>query len=134
MCYGLGWTLAHAAVTRCAPCDVYANNNEAAHAALETLAQMYTRLGPGEELVRGHGYEPFVLHPLPELTDACPGCDGALVSIEAGYDRYGSVTLEDKVLWVEDGGFSDDGGGPHYLYCTECARAYAVPDGALDYR
>jgi hypothetical protein len=94
---------------------------------------MYARLSPGGELAAGHGYEPFVLHPLPEATDACPGCGGDLTSVEAGYDRYGMVSLEDRVLWIENEGFSDEGSGPHYLYCNGCAQAYALPE-CIDYR
>jgi len=126
-CYGLGWTLTDATVEACTPCDVYEDNSQAARAATAAIDSMYQRLGPGEELARGYGYETFVLHPLPEATDSCPDCDSEFTAIEAGYDRYGSVTLENKVLCIEDEGFSDDGNGPSYLYCGRCERAYALP-------
>jgi uncharacterized protein YbaR (Trm112 family) len=133
-CYGNGWSLHQGTVKRCNPCDVYTTDKHAANAAAASIQDMYTQLRPDEELVIGHGHEPFVLHPLPDATDACPECDSGLTAIEAGYDRYGTLSLEDRVLWIEDAGFSDDGNGPHYLHCHDCNRAYAIPKGGVDYR
>lgn len=127
-CYGLGWSITEGTITRCTPCSTYEHDQAAAHAASEALASMFQRLRPGEQLVRGHGYQPFVLEPLSGPRATCPGCADALVSIEAGYDRYGTVTLDDHALVIKDEGFSDDGHGPHYLWCVECQRAYAPPD------
>jgi uncharacterized protein YbaR (Trm112 family) len=127
-CYGLGWTLISGAVKKCNPCDVYADDAAAAEDAAKRVAKMYARIGPDEQLVRGYGYEPFVLHRLRQATDVCPRCDSELTAIEAGYDRYGTVSLEGKVLVIEDAGFSDDGNGPGYLYCGQCNQAYALPD------
>lgn len=131
-CHGLGWGVGQASIARCQPCAVYPDDATATRAAAQAIGSMFRRLGPGEELVRGHGYEPFIVHPL-TARETCPDCANELTSIEAGYDRYGSVTLEDKVLWIEPEAFSDDGGGPHYLYCRPCQRAYALPD-AIDFR
>jgi hypothetical protein len=113
---------------------VYENDASAAAAAIEALADMYARLRPGQQLITGHGFDPFILHPLAQIADSCPDCGGEFFSVEAGYDRYGKVTLEDHVLMVEDDDFSEDGCGPLYLFCTECERTYAPPDGSIDYR
>ena len=131
-CYGLGWTLDKTMVSRCAPCDVYRNDAVAADAAAQTMQQLFLRLGPGEQLVSGHGYEPFVLQPLPEFSDTCE-CGTELLAVEAGYDRYGEVSLEDQVLMIEQNDFSKEGSGPHYLYCSGCERAYALPE-EVDFR
>lgn len=133
-CYGLGWRLAHEHIERCAPCDVYPDNHTAARAAAETLANMYALLHPGEHLARGYGFRPFVLHPLADPTDVCPDCGAGLTSVEAGYDRYGTVTLEERILRIDDERFSDEGNGPHYLWCGDCDRAYLAPGEMLDDR
>jgi len=133
-CYGNGWNLHDGTVERCRPCDVYTTDDDAVTAATASIRNMYTRLQQDEELVNGHGYEPFILHNLAKPTDACPDCESTLMAIEAGYDRYGSLSLEDRVLWIEDAGFSDDGNGPEYLLCTDCDRAYAIPKDDVDYR
>jgi hypothetical protein len=132
-CLGLGWTLTKGTINRCAPCDVYENDALAADTAATVLKEMYTQLGPGEQLISGHGFEPFVLHTLQELAESCSDCGGEFFSVEAGYDRYGTVSLEGQVLMIEDEGFSDDGCGPLYLFCRDCHRTYELPADSVDY-
>ena len=54
-------------------------------------------------------------------------------AIETGYGKDGEVALEDGVLVIEQIDFTEDGGGPHYLYCGKCERAYRLPD-EVDFR
>jgi hypothetical protein len=95
---------------------------------------MFVKLNPSEQLITGHGYEPFVLQPLAEPAETCPECGGDFFSVEAGYDRYGWATLENKVLVIEDDNFSEEGGGPLYLYCSGCKKSYAPPDDTTEHR
>jgi hypothetical protein len=98
----------------------------AATSAATTLAAMYACEEPGDRLM---------LCVLTEASANCPECTSELTSIEAGYDRYGHLSLEeDKVLCIEGAGFSDDGDGPHYLHCNERDRAFELPEMELDYR
>lgn len=114
-CFGLGWKLNRGSVRRCSPCDVSEDDPAAGSAAVKTIAGMYQELDQGQELVLGYGYEPLLLHPLPRVTNECPDCGENLLAVEAGSDRYGSVSIDGKVLRIETEGFSRDGNGPDYL-------------------